>query len=395
MSVIVPGLQILYTNIGRGHPFYLDGIIDALIRKGNIRLVRRQNDVFEISSAIPRLLWRTARWLYVRGSSGGIPGVLYRLARSRADYNGSGLMVRLMGRDVRRHYAASSDPLIVAHPTLVGILRNKPNLIYQHGELVVPREALVSGASLVFAPTEQAASVFRDFGYSTDQVKVTGLCIEPSIVRQAFEAYEIRLDRYGEDGPLTGAFFSSGAEPKSHVEKLIEAAYSAVREGGRVLIFAHNGGELIRKAGWFCKEKGIDHVEIGPTDPIPADLPEAVIVNFNNRREESIFTTKLFPLFDYLVAPPHERSNWAAGLGLPMFALEPCIGPFAPMNRNYLFELGVAETLSTLDDASSLGMRITHHRREGRLEAMSRAGWGKQLINGFETIADFLIREYS
>ena len=393
-SAIIPRLQILYTNIGRGHPFYLDGIIDALVRKGSIRLVRRQSDVFDVSNALPRLLWKTARWLYTHGSSGGLPGILYRLVRSRADYNGSGLMARMMGRDIRRMFLHTDGPLIVAHPTLVGMLRDRPDILYQHGEMVVPREALVGGASIVFVPTDSAAEAFRQSGYSADQVVVSGLCIEPSLVKQAFESFDSRLDRYAGNGPLTGAFFSSGAEPGAHIEKLTAAAHSVLRKGDRALIFARHGGRLVRQARRLFLKHGVAHLEVGSADPIPVDPPPALIVEFTNRREENIFGARLFPLFDYLVAPPHERSNWACGLGLPMFTLEPSIGPFAPMNRDLLREQGVAEVLDTLDDARSLGTRVERLRNDGTLETMCRAGWGKQPISGFETIADYLLQHY-
>ena len=33
-------IQFLYTNIGRGHPFYLDGINEILLRKGKISLIK-------------------------------------------------------------------------------------------------------------------------------------------------------------------------------------------------------------------------------------------------------------------------------------------------------------------------------------------------------------------
>ena len=394
MSVIVPSLQILYTNIGRGHPFYLDGVIDSLIRKASIRLVRKQSDVFEISSTLPRHLWKIARYLYIRGSSGGVSGVVYRLVRTRADYGGSGLMVRLMGRDIRREYLHAPGPLMVAHPTLVGMLKGKPDLLYQHGELVVPPEAVVAGASVVFVPTEEAANVFGQGGYSDTQVVVTGLCIETPLVRQAFESFEARLDRYAGDQPLTGAFFSSGAEPVSHVDKLVNAACSALGKGGRVLLFARRGGTLAQRARRLLLGRDVDHLEIGSSDQIPADLPQAVIILFNNRREENIFTAKLYSLFDYFVAPPHERSNWAVGLGLPMFSLDPCIGPFAPLNRDLLLDRGVARSIATSSDARSFGAGLERLRRDGNLEAMSRAGWGKQPINGFDTIADYLISHF-
>ena len=61
---VKPVVEFLYTNIGRGHPFYLDGITDALIHSGQVKLVRQQKDVFEISRGLSLVGWKLARWFY-------------------------------------------------------------------------------------------------------------------------------------------------------------------------------------------------------------------------------------------------------------------------------------------------------------------------------------------
>ena len=43
-------VKFIYTNIGRGHPFYLDGIHEALIQKKGLAIVRDRTDVFELSA---------------------------------------------------------------------------------------------------------------------------------------------------------------------------------------------------------------------------------------------------------------------------------------------------------------------------------------------------------
>src|SRR5512138_1092104 len=119
-------LTFLYVNIGRGHPFYLDGIIEALIRRGGVGLVRQQQDVFEISRGMSALAWRATKWLYRTAPSHPLIGRLYHSLRQNNDYNDGGLALFLLGRDIRSMFAGSTEPLIVSHPTLVGILKGRP-----------------------------------------------------------------------------------------------------------------------------------------------------------------------------------------------------------------------------------------------------------------------------
>ena len=181
-------INFLYTNIGRGHPSYLDGIVESMIRQGETGLVRTVNDVFDVSHGLSRLAWKTVRYMYRRGSSRGFIGRVYERIRSGADYNNSGVGLRILGRDIRKYYTDDNSPLILAHPMLVGILAGRKDIVYQHGELVVPHEALVAGASKVFVPTSKTARAFIKSGYNPDDVIVTGLCVEPALVRQAQEA---------------------------------------------------------------------------------------------------------------------------------------------------------------------------------------------------------------
>ncbi|MBU0984479.1 MAG: hypothetical protein KKA42_11450, partial [candidate division Zixibacteria bacterium] len=201
-SVIAGKIHFLYTNIGRGHPFYLDGIAEALQEHGG-RVGRMDHDVFTVSSGPSRWGWLLARRAYRVGSSDGTAGRLYTRLRESADYNQSGLMMRIMGHSLRKTFLSDPRPLVVAHPSLVGMLRGHPALIYQHGELVVPDEAVVLGARTVLVPTEDAARPFGAAGYRADQVMVTGLCVELSLRRQAEDAYRVRLARMKDDRPLT------------------------------------------------------------------------------------------------------------------------------------------------------------------------------------------------
>ena len=389
-----PLINFLYTNIGRGHPFYLDGILEALVRKGDIGLVRGETDVFEVSRGISRFTWQVARWIYQKGSSPGIAAVLYKKLRSNADYNRPGAILRLMGRDIQSRFLQDSNPIVVAHPILVAILKNKKGLIYQHGEVVTPKEAVVMGASKVLVPTNRTANLFLDSGYDSNDVMVTGLCIEPSLVRQAGDAFPARLKRIGVDDRLVGAFFSSGAEPRQHIEKLVRAASSAVTQGGSVVVFTQRNGVLSRMAAKRFLSAGIEHANINAREFVPVDLPPALIVQCASRREENGFMAQLFPAFDYFVAPSHERTNWALGLGLPMFVVSPQIGPFAPLNNELLVRAGVAEQIDSNSAANAFGERLNNLRATGKLAKMAKAGMGKYPIDGFEKIAEFLINNF-
>jgi len=394
VNPIVPRINILYTNIGRGHPSYLDGITEALIRKQGIGLVRAETSVFEVSSLMSRLGWDLARWLYQHGSSGGTLGVIYGRLRRRRDYNRYSRLLSLMGRDIRRRFLTDPNPLLVAHPSLVGILDGKDDLLYQHGELVVPRESLVEGASVVFVPTEEVASAFRSAGYAHHEVVTTGLCIEPAMVRQAADCFRQRRERLSMPMPLTGAYYSSGAEPKAHVARLTAAAVSAVAGGQRAIVVAAKGRRLAVRTERAFREAGLPLAIIEASDQLPADLPSGLLVLHTSRREESAFSARFLPYFDYLLAPAHERTSWALGLGLPMFVVGPAVGPFASLNRDLLLRENVAVPLDSQSDADKFGALVAGFHRSGRLVQMSDSGWGRFDSQGFDTIAEYLLTSY-
>jgi len=389
-------IEFLCTNIGRGHPFYLDGIIEALVRRGNIGLVRGENDVFTVSEGPSKAAWKMVRKMYEAGSSGGLGGLFYNRLRDGADYNQPGLTLRLLGRSIVREYIDRPWPLVVAHPILVAVLKGKRKLIYQHGELAAPTEALVYGADKVLVPTEETAQVFMNFGYHPDDVVIAGLCIEPSLVKQAGDALAARKKRLDEDCeiPLMAAFFSSGAEPKTHVDTIACAVVSHIRAGGRAIVFAQQGGRLESICGERCHAHQIEHVTCDQGASLVGDQPPVVIVTFDSRRELTYRTTQFFPQFDLFVAPAHERSHWALGLGLPMFIVGPEIGSFAPLNREWLIRDEVALPLASMRDAERFGERLLELREIGELYDMALDGWNNHSIDGFDTIAGYFINHY-
>ncbi len=380
-------IDFLYTNIGRGHPFYLDGIAAALIRRGGIGLVRNENDVFEVSEGLSSLAWRAARRAYYLGASSGMIGRCYNRFRRGSDYNQGGLLLNLMARSLRQRYLDEAVPVLVAHPSLVAMLRGRRGILYQHGELTVPGEALVRGAEHVFVPTDDVGQKFRGIGYAEEQVIVTGLCIEPALVRQANDAYQGRLTRLANGEPPVAAFYSSGAEPADHVRALISAAASLVSSGGKAVVLCRRGGRFASQATRLLASSPGHTIILNDHTSFPAELPAVTIAPYSGRREETTLTTRLFPFFDLFVAPAHERGNWAWGLGLPMVIVGPDKGSFAPLNSELLTGNGVAQRLL---DPVALPDMIHHLRAADRLGSMMEAGWKKHAIDGFDSIARFL-----
>jgi hypothetical protein len=358
-------VDFLYTSIGRGHAFYLDGIIESLppAAVGDVA------DVLEVATGLSRMAWRLARLAYSHGAAGGAMTRLYSLLRRQGDYNRASPMLSLLGRDIRKRYLGGASPLVVAHPILAAILKDRPRLVYQHGEVAVPDEALVAGDHRIIVPTAAAADAFLRAGVDRERLFVSGLCIEPALVAQADAGYVARCERLRSGNPLTGAFFSSGAEPPAHVARLVEAACAAVRAGGRAMVFAQQGGRLARASERLCNKW---------------------VSLYTSRQELDSATAKLFMQFDYLVAPSHERTNWALGLGLPMFILDPPIGSFAPLNRQILLDQHVAIPLRDMANAGAFGETLKRLRDTGELERMASRGWHAFDINGFARIAAFL-----
>jgi hypothetical protein len=113
-------------------------------------------------------------------------------------------------------------------------------------------------------------------------------------------------------------------------------------------------------------------------------------VTFDSRAELQRLTVSLFSDFDYFVSPAHERTQWAIGLGLPMFVIGPDIGPFAPLNRRLLLEHGVAEQLP-LEAAFAFGDTLAQRRlNRGFLEGLEQ-GQERYPLRGFEKAARHLL----
>ncbi|MEW5925003.1 MAG: hypothetical protein AB1746_13545 [Candidatus Zixiibacteriota bacterium] len=383
-------LSIIYTNIGRGHPFYLDGTIRHLEESYGNKIQLNIVDVFELSSGISLQLWRTVRSLYHYGSQGGIIGHIYNSIRKGNAPNRKNMILNLMAGGIRRYIQKNPFPALVAHPLLVPMISDLTTTYYQHGENAVPAEAIVRGVRKIYVPTSRAAMAFIENGIEEDSIIQTGLCIEEGLALKAGEFYNERLARLNRNNVLTGGFFSSGAEPKQHIHKIVLMISSLMNSNQKAIVFCRKGGKLesilTHRMGFAA-----NYSSMSPDD-IRLKLASTgiLVFSFNNRREEDILVESLFPFLDYFVAPSHERTNWTLGLGLPMFILHPIIGTFSPLNRTILLENRVAVDIENDRRAADFISILLSLSKRHILADMARSGFGRFDVFGFMKTASHL-----
>ena len=390
MSISNPHAKItlLYTNIGRGHPFYLDGIADELDR-GDYSYTYEKIDLFQIVTGLSRQAWLLARYLYEQGGQENTLAKLYGHIRKNNNYNHPSFQLSILGRTLRKHFHNWPNPVVVAHPILAAILKDVCDLYYQHGEVVAPQEAIVTGLKTVFVPTRSVAQSFMANGYSSRLIVETGLCIEPALLPMAEAMVKQRFDRLRSKDPMTIAMFSSGAEPIQHIAKIVALAATFAQHNQQVIVYAKQHGKLYEMVQALTSSMKIPVSVVSSLDEISHIHSPLTLVTFQNRQEENQLTAKLFPSFDLFTAPSHERSNWALGLGLPILILEPAIGPFAPLNRDLLLARKVGFSISEITDAEKMYDFLSEYRQNGEVLALAEAGYGEYAVDGFRKIADF------
>ena len=370
-----PAILAISSEIGRGHPSYLDSVLTALSRRpGFSPDLLRSETLQDIVAGLSAAGWKTVRSLYRVGARGGLFTSTYN--RARRNTNPAGLSLKLLGARLRQRCAGFKGVCLVEHPLVARILAPVCRVAYLHGEMAAPASSAVPEAWRILVPLEETAREMTRQGTPGSRLVVTGLVIEPGLVERGRATYDHRLARYESTDPLLVAFFTSGAYPRPHVEQLAAGVGSCVDAGHRVVVFA-----------------GTDRRESGR---IRSRLPGSSRLQFiasRTRQEESDRTAELFPGFDAFVAAAHERTNWAVGLGLPMFAFDPDIGPFAPLNRALARELGVLRPIGGRSGAHSLGERLSRLRRAGELASIARNGFGGLSTDGAECIAAFLLEE--
>ena len=387
------------SEIGRGHPSYLDSVLMAFDRLLGARTAGESGDspseredarysprfrghvprltVPELCTGTSGLAWRLARLGYRLGSRGGAATWLYNRLRS-PDKKPSAVQLSLLGASLRKTFAGYEGICIVDHPLLAHILAPICRVAYLHCEIAAPGLSAVPGAWRTFVPLEFTASKLEASGVKREALTVTGLVVEPELIDNAESAFAARLTRLASDQPLTIGFFASGAEPRPHISGIIAGAVSVTRTGHKAIVSWGTGMLKAAKVQLSLRKEG-------------AVEESSRVIWARDRRSSTTAVAGVFPDFDLMVCAAHERTNWAVGLGLPMFALLPDIGPFAAENYTFASEQGVCLPLDGTANAVRLGDTIAELRQTGRLAEMARSGWGRYPINGAETIARELL----
>lgn len=367
-------IAFIYTEIGRGHPGYLNGIIEQF-EKSYPNIAYYQTDVFTASKGFTLLTWYLVKYLYRIGARGGIVTFLYGFIRR---FSGTGGMsLYWLGHDIRKLFTGYTKPIIVAHPILARILSRQCTVIYQHGELAAPVEAIVSHCQKILIPLRETARVFETSGIKASNMVITGQCIESNLIVQAESAFKKRADRISSLQNLTAAMFSSGAYPPAHLKKLYLAGQSLFEAGYTVIFFTGASYKINKATSAYFKKAGLPiSQEIDDTDSIK-------IILSTGRQEENDQVAAIFNNLDFFIAPSHERTNWAVGLGLPLFILRPHIGSYAPLNAVIALKCGVAQEIPDNTTAAGISKVIGELRKSGRLLEMAKCGYSHTDINGF------------
>jgi len=343
-------LVAVTAGIGRGHPEYLRSVLTYL---PDVPIVKATG-----------MGWQIARRFYRLGSSGGICTVLYNRLRAKKK-PGRLILWALQSPELNR-LKNTRGIVLTDHPLVSHLLAPYCPVAYLHGEIAAPRACAIPAARFIFVPVQNTAAKLIAFGVNPDAVCVTGLVIEPELLKVAETGFQSRLQRIASNEPLNIGFFLSGASPRPHIKAILTAARSILNARFRPFIFC---GVDYKTARLFKKN---------------INCPVFVFPSYS---EETTATAQLLPQIDLFVAATHERTNWAVGLGLPMFALLPHIGPFAPLNFQFARDQGVC---LPLENPAKFGSYILTLRTQGKLLQMAHAGWNKYPINGAQKIAELV-----
>ncbi len=389
----------LCSEIGRGHPSYLDSMVFRL-RKKYLNLACRT--VFsesgprgQESKGISLLCWRTLSWLYSISGKGGIRTRFYNLVRKRSQRSSKdSLVTKVLGRDLKRTYKNFPGICLVDHPLVARSLAGVCRVWYVHGEIAAPAECAVRGVEKILVPLNETKEKLITLGAEKEAVVVCGLMIEPPLVEGAERVYQERLKRINKSShPLTVGFFTSGAYPEEHLQKIILGAESVIKKGMRAIIFCGTDPHRFEWMKNKVKNLGVRMTEDKEGNCQPDEKFDLKLVASRIRQEDTKRAVQLVPGLDVFVAASHERTNWAVGLGLPMFVLFPLIGTFAPKNFEFAQRQRVAYALDSKDKAKKLGEILSELRESGRLIQMAQNGFGVHNIKGIDSAVSYLVKE--
>jgi hypothetical protein len=388
-----PRVIALSTEIGRGHPSYLDSVWQVLQRRLRPYALRRTT-VFESSQGRALAGWRALRGLYGRGAASRLTISLYNLVRGvPASSASSSRVLRVLGRDLRTAFHGFPGICLVEHQMTARILSDVCRTWYVHAEVSAPDECMFPGPERVFVPIDATEQQFLSCGLEPSRIIRTGLVIEPDLAAGAHDVFQQRIEHIASGRALRVAFFTSGAYPAPHIRKIMLGVRSVLKQRMRAVVFCGmNPGfvhAMMKRADDWRAESEVDS---NPGAPSPVPPKSALtIVYRSDRRADTATAVRYLPAIDVFVAPAHERINWALGLGLPLAALFPMIGNNAQANYDFGLSRNVAFPLRTDNDARNLGPTLEKLRRNGTLAAMAKSGFGQFPIDGAERIAQEVI----
>lgn len=384
-------LIAIYTNIGRGHPNYLDSVLRALKRDYPGQFDKIQvTSVFKAAKGASLLAWKMVRFLYCLGSRGGVISALYsRLRSASTGYSDKSLLFRLLARNLRRVFREYRGICLVAHPIVAEMLKAQNRIFYLHGEIAVPRESAISGCESIYVPLPSTKEKMISFGVSESSLIETGLVLEFEIVDDLQATVLERVERIKSNEPLTIGFFVSGAYPRHHIRLIIAGARACHLAGMRVRLFWGCNRQQVERLISLI-ERHVEDLVVDDGSGLPKLSEPFVVVTGANREAETIRSLQYLPSLDLFCAAPHERVNWAVGAGLLIIMIVPPIGSFAPENLEYVADSNCGFELSHVDSFKVMPKLISEARLSGKLAQMAKSGFGRWSAKGAAKVASHL-----
>lgn len=388
-------IVFLSTEIGRGHPNYLDSIFRLIEKEcSKKKVVSPFLNVFDQSKGLSKVGWNLVKRLYFLGGKGRLATKIYNFFRGKKKgLSKDSIFLKILGQNIKRSFEKFKGVCLVAHPLTATILSEVCRVWYLHGEISAPKECAIKGVEKIFVPLKETKDKLVTFGADPETIVITGLLIEPELIEDAQNSFYQRIERVKSKKNLTIGFFTSGAYPPRHIEKIILGTKSVIQKNMRAIIFLGANQRKYKKIEDEVKKLNIKFVGDEKNDLIENKNWELLLIKEKDRTSETKRAIDLMPYLDAFVSAPHERTNWAVGLGLPFFALFPLIGTFAPQNFEFAQKNGVVYPLKTKDDSKKLGDIILKLRDENKLLEMTKNGFGKYEINGAQKIISLLIQE--
>jgi|GEM_PF-276083 len=388
----------LYTDIGRGHPNYLDSLLYPLKKKCPQLVTRTVFSEFgpcgQESKGVSLLCWKFLSWLYSISGKGGVQTKFYNLIRKRSQKGlKDSLATKILGRDLKRAYKNFPGICLVEHPLVARSLTGVCRVWYVHGEIAAPAECAVKGVEKILAPLNETKEKLILQGAEKEEVVVCGLMIEPPLVEGAERAYQQRLERISKsDLPLTVGFFTSGAYPKEHMEKIMLGAFSVIQNKMKAIIFCGTNPHRFEWVKNKVRNWGAKIIEDKEQTSHQNEEFDLKLVTRHTRQEDTQSAVQAIPHLDVFLAASHERTNWAIGLGLPMFILFPLIGTYAFQNFEFAQRQKVVYPLDSPEKAKNLGEILSGLRESGELLQMAQNGFGVHSINGIDKAVSYFMK---